>query len=143
MTPPVPDSTSVVDHTNVPGTSSVHDDPCLKSAAAKKIKLSSSILQSQSPDDSHVCSDDIDMDTKNCPSYVFFDTSIFVALINSIGKCEQCGGNVATVHNIDFKMGFCHFFKVSCTVAKCTWYIKPYPQVTKLKIKLGVEMHMT
>ena len=91
MTPPIPDSTSVVDHTNVPGTSSVHDDPCLKSASAKN-KLSSSNLQSLSPDDSHVCSDDIDMDTKNCPSYIFFDTSIFITLINSIGKCEDVVG---------------------------------------------------
>ena len=122
MTPPIPDSTIVVDHTNVPGTSSVHDDPCLKSASAKKLNY---LPPSYNHNHQMVVMFALMIliwIQKNCPSYVFFDTSIFIALINSIGKCGKSGGNVTTVHNIDFKMGFFHFFKVSCTVAKCTWY---------------------
>ena len=118
-----PDPTCVPDPTSVPDSTSVYHDPSLKSASAKKLKLTSCIVphsSDQNDDDDNICSDDIER--KSYPVYVFFDTSIFIALINSIAKCEKCGSNVETIHNIDCKRGFCHFFTISCTVEKCMWY---------------------
>ena len=54
--------------------------------------------------------------------------------MNGIGRYGKCGNSVVTAHEIDRKMGFCHYFKVSCTDKSCAWYKTVY---TSKDAKMG------
>ena len=73
-------------------------------------------LSDRSGDDS-----DTDVNDENNFGYVFMDTEILISVINNLAKCEKCGSNVKTMHELSKKQGFAHFFRLVCTSSYCDY----------------------
>ena len=109
----------------------VSAEPGFVSSSAKKLNLlrntlGASVASIMTSDDSDVSTsgddEDCSPDESSSFGYVLFDTNIFINLINSIGKCEKCGCNVNTIHQLQEKRGFCHSFKIVCVNSNCKWF---------------------
>ena len=85
--------------------------------------------------------EDCSIDESSSFGYVLFDTNIFINLINSIGKCEKCGCNVNTIHQLEEKRGFCLSFKIVCVNSNCKWFKYCLTSVKKDEVTRGRKMY--